>query len=83
MSGLKEKVTTASIAIRTLDTTARPHTILLEVSITGESSKICGKSFGPYVLFKNLERKQIRETVVVILNSVFCIKLFYLGKWDF
>lgn len=76
MSGLKEKVTTASIAIRTLDTTARPHTIHLEVSITEESSKILGKSFGPYVLFR---KKKIRETVVVVVvNSVFILNsVFY------
>lgn len=70
MSGLKEKVTTASIAIHTLDTTARPHTIHLEVSITEESLKILGKSFGPYVLFR---KRKIRESVVVVVNSVFVL----------
>lgn len=64
MSGLKEKVTTASIAIHTLHITAGPHTIHLEVSITGESSKTLGKSFGPYVLFR---KKKTRESALLFL----------------
>ncbi len=64
MSGLKEKVTTASIAIHTPHITAGPHTIHLEVSITGESSKTLGKSFGPYVLFR---KKKTRESALLFL----------------
>lgn len=64
MSGLKEKVTTASIVIHTLHITAGPHTIHLEVSITRESSKTLGKSFGPYVLFR---KKKTRESALLFL----------------
>lgn len=83
MSGLKEKVTTASIAIHTLHITAGPHTIHFEVSITGESSKTLGKSFGPYVLFR---KKKTRESALLFLflNCLFVfISVFYFGKWVF
>ncbi len=82
MSGLKEKVTTASIAIHTLHITAGPHTIHLEVSITGESSKTLGKSFGPYVLSE--KRKLEKCIIVLVFNCLFVfISVFYFGKWVF
>lgn len=64
MSGLREKVTVVSIAILTQDTGAAPRTIHSEVSITEESSKILGKSFGLYVL---LEKKTIKQSFLLCI----------------
>lgn len=64
MSGLREKATVVSIAILTQDTGAAPRTIHSEVSITEESSKILGKSFGLYVL---LEKKTIKRSFLLCI----------------
>lgn len=75
MSGLKEKATVVSIAILIRDIDAGPHTIHSEVSITEESSKILGKSFGLCVL---LWKKTIKHVLFLLFILFWSTNFFFL-----